>query len=131
MECPSKNKSSGKAAVSLSLPRGFDLIVCFNTSWNGHMLHLSILYQRKIDCMFHCFQDLNVLASTALCCGSHNKIPKISSCFCFLFWKNSNKNFCIPNFYLAQRDRKHTQIFLLICFMLKQILGSLQAQKKR
>lgn len=130
VQCPSNKDSSGKAPVSLS--QCFDLIACFNTSWNGHVLHLTILYQRKTDfIMFQCFQDLNVLASTALCCVSPDKLSKISSCFCFLFWKNSGKkDFCIPNFYLASRDSKHTQIFLLICFIQAHSRFTASAKKR-
>lgn len=113
MECPSKEDSSAEVGAPVSLSWTSDLIPGFKTSFkqHEHMLHLSTLYHWKMDfSMFQCFQDLDVLANTALHCASHNKIPAFMLLFSFL--ERSKQEFLYSELLSClDRQKIHSKIF--------------------
>lgn len=103
--------SENRCSVSLSWVS--DLKAWFNTSCKQHeyVLHLSTLYNRKMDfSMSQCFQNMDVLASTALRCASHNKIPAIMLLFSFL--ERSKQEFLYSKLLSCLvRQKMHSKIF--------------------
>lgn len=113
MECSSKEDWSAKIGASVSLSWVSGLKAWFNTSCKQHeyTLHLSTLCNRKMDfSMSQCFQNMDVLASTALCCASHNKIPAIMLLFSFL--ERSKQEFLYSKLLSCLvRQKMHSKIF--------------------